>query len=244
MSIAVLAAVLIFFEPKVFGLPYPGKNYISEKFKDEQKEPLKKKLYPERFSRETSESTVAATTTTLQVPTPPDEEDATADVQGSDMCGDKTRTSQCKTLQEAIEQYIDASFGIPIEASYNAFLLVDLYLSGLLKNSKLSDLGQNERTRDLGRTACNRFINEYYKPKNISSGDCLWYYTCVRDPNYFPSFRVEAKLVNPSLFDRGVCNEERMRVKALKREACKGDPCRTWNWSIYPIDITVGYTHR
>ena len=231
LSIAVLAAVLIFFQPKVFGLPYPGKNYISDKFKDEQKEPLKKK-YLERFSRETSESTVA---TTLQVPMPPD-------VQGSDMCGDKTRTSQCKTLQEAIEQYIDASFGIPIEASYNAFLLVDLYLSGLLKNSKLSDLGQNERTRDLGRTACNRFINEYYKPKNISSGDCLWYYTCVRDPNYFPSFRVEAKLVNPSLFDRGYCNEERMRVMAFKREACKGDPCRTWNWSIYPIDITVGYT--
>lgn len=200
-----------------------------------------------RYSRETSES-VLAMSTTSQLPEPVQDgmEGSGAEIQAV-RCNTKIRktTSKCKTLQEILAVYFDENrYQVPLDSFYNAFVLEDIQYFGLLGGTS-NIVPNSQRTQNFGESNCAAILEHHHRPQTISAGNCSWNYTCSYDPNRFPRFRVQARLLNPEFHTRLICDKVIMNcVTYFEREKCPGDPCEGENWKKSETDIIVGYVER
>lgn len=207
--------------------------------------PADKSTSKDRYTRETSEYIAPAATTSEIPPTmltngDEEEEGSTANVQSEMMC------NKCRSLREALTDYFvlpqeDLSY-INLKASYNSFLLADLFYAGLLGGGELSSLPPSETTRKMSKQICNRVIKDIYRPQNVSSGHCSWHYECHQDLTRFPSFKVQAVIDNMSYEDRSRCHRETMTSTYFKKTECSEYNCGKDHW--IPVEgdsITVGY---
>ena len=160
-------------------------------------------------------------------------------------CDEETRRQHnCLNLKEYLVEYFRSRFDLPLDSFYNAFVLEDINHFNLLGNGTLEEVElTEERIRDIGNTQCNRIIQRY-RPRESSSGNCSWTYTCSYNPNRLPRFTVEAELSNPNMYQR-VCEEVRMEgVTHFLKVPC-GDPCGRSTWTISTRNsIRVGYVQQ
>ena len=244
LAVGVIALLCI--HPLVSTLP--THNKLETRNYNDKSEKYDSKL--ERFSRETSE-TVLSSTTTSQVPphleheetsssAPDDPDGSTVGIQ-SMMPTKETRSSTCKTLREILEEV----FSVPRtqmhwDWSYNSFVLVDLFFSGLLEEEKLNRYHstQSDRTRIDSEGYCKILLNDH-KPTSGRNGTCSWHYKCVQDLNEFPSFKIEAELDHQSSSERRTCNQVKRRRTVFKRTDCPDSDHE--NWILEATNIVVGF---
>lgn len=185
------------------------------------------------------DSTLDVPITSSQVPhtreTRNEEESETTTSQ-STVCSQKSRMPRkfrsCKSLQEVLSEH----FSRPrtrLDASYNSFTLAELFYSGLLEGPLNNDrLSSRQHIIRRGNEVCESLLKERLKPRNVSSGVCSWHYTCTYNPDFFPSFKIEAQINQQEHLNNEHCRVERMHyVTVFKKEVCQEDPCRSAeNW--------------
>ena len=154
------------------------------------------------------------------------------------------KLKSCKSLQEVLLKYFNET-GNSLDTSYNTFTLADIFYSGLLvsplyKNYQHDREGMKRR----GDQVCNRLLNDWLRPQNVSSGPCSWHYNCTYNSDTFPSFKVHADLDRRDAIWQQ-CYEVKMTgITYFQKEVCQEDPLGSAeNWvPLHNQEIVVGFT--
>ncbi len=253
-AVVLLAILLSSLCSMASSLPYRDINSINSRHRgseEGQKLPsLKPTTTRHRLGRATSENVLSAatTTTTSQLPSPPEEEEegsGAPSTESGPRCDEASRQQQgCRNLKEALVEYFRhislTSYDLPLDTFYNSFVLEDLHYFNLLGNGHMEADEVTQVVRDFGERQCTRIISRY-SLQNASSGICSWHYICSFDSNRFPRFKVEAKINDQTLHNRGICNDVQMDATFFQRQACPGDECGRSTWVRNGSLIRVGY---
>ena len=160
-------------------------------------------------------------------------------------CKQSSNTT-CTSLKKAMTDYYNNQSGIRLgsDTPYPIFSTFDLFYSGIVTDinapptlASVSELYSQNTATD-ARQKCEDILHQVHLSKK-DSDTCQWSYTCQYNPNYFPSFSIQAKL-NETLAER---NCKALTISNLKfvKTNCLSQPQET-HWC--PCDagsLVTGY---
>lgn len=115
-------------------------------------------------------------------------------------CEQSSNTS-CTSLERAMVDYYNEASGARLssDAPYHVFSLFDLFYSGIVSDrnapSVLAGVHElsSETTVNHAKYQCEDILHQI-RFSGENSDACRWTFTCRYNPNYFPSFSIQAKL--------------------------------------------------
>ena len=162
-----------------------------------------------------------------------------------DACEQSSNTT-CASLKEAMIDYYNIESGIRLSSDtpYHMFSTFDLFYSGIVTDinapltlENISELYSQNTARNAEQKCQDLLHQVRFTTEN--SDTCRWSYTCQYNPNYFPSFSIQAKL-NETLAERN-CNALTISNLKFVKTNCLSQPGQT-HWC--PCDagsVVTGY---
>ena len=164
-----------------------------------------------------------------------------------EICKNGSRTN-CISLKEVIVETYNVGNGEPLYevTPYHIFSVFDLFYSGLITGKDAPRANSRVQTpestniKKMYKNRCEMLIGKI----NLSKKDtefCQWTYSCKYNPNYFPSFTVQAKLDASS--DAGRCTSHTISTVKFIRTECLANSQED-HWCKCGVDsIVTGYKH-
>ena len=155
----------------------------------------------------------------------------------------------CTSLKEVLVDSYRADEGLRLDddTPYHIFSVFDLFYSGLISGHGAPP----KHSRDVvlesaaGKIISEKRCNNLLDHVNLSTKDtaeCQWSYTCKYNPNYFPSFTVQAELDYSS--EEKKCSQININNVKFVRTTCEANP-EADHWCKCDAGyIPIGYKHQ
>ena len=161
----------------------------------------------------------------------------------------RSDTKNCTSLKEVLVDSYNVDEGLRLyeDTPYLIFSAFDLFYSGLISdedapraNQRIATL-ESEPVERMSRERCLDLLENVRLSKK-DTAECQWSYTCKYNPNYFPSFTVEAKLDDSSQADK--CEEIFTSNTKFVRTTCMTNSEEDHWCKCDAGQIITGYKHH